>query len=201
MGITSFFRCNTSVEDCDFPTNSPSLQTFFHFTGTSTLYCTKSPLSFMTSNVFSSLNPVTRETVILAFQLSDFLETDHSFTRLFSENTRRLVFQVIENKLRPPQISRGISTAREDRARARSQSVEAQTWPTSWAIDKSSLRSSLKLFEQNTRSLQRLEDPPSTGTTPHVSPTDTPSHSRTEHRLENPLPEETSRSDTEEPCS
>lgn len=150
----------------------------------------------------SALNPVTREIVILAFQYSDFLETDSSHTSLLDENIRQVIRQLTTTNFRPPEISRGLPSARDERARARSHSVEPR-WPTSWAIDKSELRSSLKIFRKGIEALRRLQDPPSTGTTPHTSPTVDPEPGNEESEVlesvelvEN-TELETSRSDTE----
>ena len=128
----------------------------------------------MTSNSLSALNPVDRDTVILAYKLSDFLESEHAFSRQFSQELRAAIVQVKSKNFRPPQITRGISSAREDRARVRSQSLESNTWPSDWAVDKSALRASLKIFERGTQAFRRLQDPPSTGVTPHTSPVTSP---------------------------
>ena len=124
------------------------------------------------------MNPVARSTVILAFQLEEFLHSDHAYTNLIDENTRLLIDHIVKTNFRPPQISRGLpSSAREERSRARSNSVEAPSWPTSWALDRSIFRTALRTFEAGTEALRRLRDPPSTGASPHTSPTNTPSGS------------------------
>ena len=123
---------------------------------------------------FSALNPVSREIVILSFQLQEFLETKHSYTDdLLDEERRQILNHIITSNFRPPSVSRGVSSARDDRARQRS--TEPRSWPASWAVNKSSLRASLKTFDKGTEALRRLRDPPSTGKTP--SPLSTPSWS------------------------
>ena len=127
----------------------------------------------------TALNPVSRDVVILSFQLEEFLESNHAFGSLITEDLRQWIRQIVRSNFRPPSISRGISstTAREDRSRARSHSVEAPSWPSNWAVDKSSLRASLKIFDKGTEALRKLQEPPSTGSTPGTSPLSTPSWS------------------------
>ena len=131
----------------------------------------------MASSTLSALNPVTRDIVVLSFQLQEFLETNHAYTDLLDESSRQLLKQVVTSNFRPPQISRGISSARDQRARERSQSAEPRSWPASWAVDKSSFRTALNTFDKGTEALRRLQDPPSTGKAPRTSPLSTPSQS------------------------
>ena len=123
------------------------------------------------SSSSSALNPVARETVALAFQLSDYLASDHSFTSLFDESTRKTIKHIVLNNFRPPSVSPDLPrTAREECSRARSESVKEPSWPASWGHDKLSLRASLKVFKQDTKALrQLLELLAATGATPSGS--------------------------------
>ena len=127
----------------------------------------------------SATNSVNRDTVVLAFHLDEFLKTDHSYTNLIDEPTRELISRLVTNNFRLPLISLGrtaaISSARDSRARARSQSVELPAFPTDWALDRASLRTALATFHSSTQNLRRLlYDPPSTGNIPPRSPTTNP---------------------------
>ena len=107
------------------------------------------------SSSSSASNPVARETVALAFQLSDYLASDHSFTSLFDESTRKTIKHIILNNFWPPSVSPDLPrTAREELSRARSGSVEEPSWPASWGHNKPSLRVSLKVFRQDTKALR-----------------------------------------------
>ena len=144
---------------------------------------TKIPAAVIVASLASAAsvtNSVSRDTVVLAFHLNKFLKTDHSYTNLINEPTRELISKLVTNNFRPPLISLGriaaiLSSARDSRARARSQSVELPVFPTDWALDRASLRIALATFYSGTQNLQRLlYNPPSTGNIPPRSPTTNP---------------------------
>ena len=114
-----------------------------------------SPNVANSSNSFS--NPISRSTVILAFHLGEFLHSNHAYTILIDDSTRDLISDIVKKTFRPSSISRGISV-REDRARARSYSTEASSWPSDWAVDRSSMREVLKTFEEDIEALRQLQD-------------------------------------------
>lgn len=153
----------------------------------------------MADSTFSSSNPVSRDTVLLAFQLAEFLGTGHQFSSLFTDEIRQSISTIEKTNFRPPQISRGIRSARDERARTRSKSVETQSWPSLWALDRSAIRAALKTFEQGTHSLRRLWDPPSTGETPSPEGSEEPSVHLVEEPSERHSTEETSELTTTEP--
>ena len=74
-----------------------------------------------------ALNPLSRDTIILAFQLEEFLQSDHAFVSLVTDDIKHLIAGVVRVNFRPPEISKGATSlsARDARARARSVSVEA----------------------------------------------------------------------------
>ena len=104
--------------------------------------------SFMISNSFSALNPVDRDTVILIYKFSDFLESEHAFSRQFSQEFRAVIVQIKSKNFRFSQITKRISSAREDRVRIRSQFLESNIWFFDWVVDKSVLRAFFKIFER-----------------------------------------------------
>lgn len=115
------------------------------------------------------MNPVSRENVILLFQLQEFLEINHSFTSLLDEQARELLRQVVISNFRPSSVSRGIS-ARDDRARRRSDSAEPRSWSSIWAIDKTLFRASVRTFEKGIEALRKLlQDSSFTGATSNTS--------------------------------
>ncbi len=123
------------------------------------------------SSVASSQNPLSSETITLAFQLDEFLRSNYVFSKLISNELQQLITWIVRHNFRPPSISRGISSVRDERVRERSQSVEP-SWPADWAHDKPSLRAALKALGVGTQELRRLWDPPSTSVTSEESPTD-----------------------------
>ena len=127
----------------------------------------------------SATNSVSRDTVVLAFYLDEFLKIDYSYTNLIDEPTQELISKLVTNNFRLLSISLGrtaaISSARDSRTRARSQSVELPVFPTDWALDRASLRIALATFYSSTQNLRRLlYNLPSTGNIPPRSPTTNP---------------------------
>lgn len=123
----------------------------------------------------SAQNPVSRDTVILAFQIQEFLDSNHSHSDLIDERSRQLTQYLVTRNFRPQEVRRELPTsAREDRARSRSNSIGAPSWPSNWAVSKPHFRESLKKFSEGTRVLRRLHEPPSTGATPHTTPDSSP---------------------------
>ena len=117
---------------------------------------------------------VLRETATLAFQLSDFLATGHRHCARLDDISRHIIREIVKNNLRPAQPSR-LLTARDNRQRARSQSLETQSWPSAWAVDKTAFRLAVVNFEEDTSVYRRrLQEPASTGNTPAPSPESTP---------------------------
>ena len=119
---------------------------------------------------------MTRDIVVLGWQLRDFLATGHQSGRLVDEGTRQIIKYLTKDTFRPPRIA-SQGSSRAQRARSRSSSLDPlaeldQTWPEDWAVDRSVVRQAILDFKAATSHIQRLlEDPPSTGTTPRASPT------------------------------
>ena len=107
--------------------------------------------------------------VIQAWQLRDFINSGHQSASLVDPTTRQIIDHLTRNTFRPARVVSS-SLARDQRARSRSTSVdplsEQQTWPLDWAVDRTSVRSSVRAFQSATTQIRRLFDPPSTGTTP-----------------------------------
>ena len=90
---------------------------------------------------------------------------------LLDESTRQLLEDIVTKNFRPPQVSIGIASARDERSRrSRSQSVETQSWPSDWALDKPSLRAALNKLQKGTHALRLLQEPPSTEAMPNTLP-------------------------------
>ena len=124
----------------------------------------------------SHQNSVSRDTVIVAFQLDEFINSGHIYAESIDELTRHVIFHLVKNNFRPAQQGRVLS-ARDRRNRSRSQSVEAPSWPSDWALDRSIFRGALSKFEKDTEYHHRqLQEPPSTGNTPPGTPPSTASN-------------------------
>jgi hypothetical protein len=124
------------------------------------------------SSVASSNRPLSRETVVTAFQLEAFIKSGHKYAKLVDEPTLYVIDFLVKNNFRPAEPSRALST-RDQRSRARS--VEAPLCPSDWALDKSLFRSALVKFQKDSEPCRRyLHDPPSTGNTPTRSPSTNP---------------------------
>ena len=106
--------------------------------------------------IFSSiLNSISRDIVILFFQLQEFVKNKHVYVDLFSEKNRRFLNYIIFINFRFFQINRRIST-RDDKIKKRFQFIESRSWLVNWIVDKSSFRVFLKSFEKNTKFFRRL---------------------------------------------
>lgn len=113
---------------------------------------------------------VDRDTLILAFQLQEFLGTRHAFTSNFDDVDRHIITYLVRQNFRPAQSIRSLSS-RDERARSRSQSVEVRSWPTEWAVNVTAIRAAIARFRTGTQlSRQLLRIPVSTGNTPSTSP-------------------------------
>lgn len=113
-----------------------------------------------------------RETVVQAWQLRDFIKSGHQSGNLIDHITRKVIDHLTKDTFRPARTI--VSTVRDQRSRSRSASVDPladlhQTWPEDWAIDKASIRTSVRTFQEATTQIRRLFDPPSTGNTPEAS--------------------------------
>ena len=118
----------------------------------------------------SSLNPVSRETIILTFQLQKFLISDHPYVDLLDKKIRQLIDHIVRNNFRSSFIFKEIKIfIRDERARARSNSIKPFSWPPDWMISKFHLWAALTIFNKNTFVFRRLQNPPSTRVTSHTS--------------------------------
>ena len=136
-------------------------------------------LSWLITVILAPHNPLSRETVVLAFYLNEFIKSGHAYSDNITEETRQLIQEVCVGNFRPASLKgkskkdkTGDSSATGTRSRTRSQSVEPPLFPRDWAIDRAALRASLETFEADTRVLR--QGPPSTGNTPPVSRSNTP---------------------------
>ena len=81
------------------------------------------------------MNSVSRDTIVLAFYLDEFLKIDYSYINFIDKFTRELISRLVTNNFRPLLISLGriaaIFLARDSRTRARSQSIK----PPAFSID------------------------------------------------------------------
>lgn len=119
-------------------------------------------------------NPsASREVTFQAWQLRDFLNTGHHFSKLVDETTRQVINHLTKETFRTVRVASSIIiTARDKRAaRSRSSPIDPlaelqQTWLEDWAIDRATFRAA-------TTQQQRLFDPPSTGNTPDRTKTPT----------------------------
>lgn len=128
---------------------------------------------------------VSRETVVLSFQLHDFVETGHQYSSVVDEISLFIISLLVKDNFRPPRQPRHTS-ARENRQRSRSSSLEPvslldvdefePSWPSNWAVDRSLVRAAAVKFQQGTSvTRQRLLEPPSVPTSPSSSRPTTPS--------------------------
>ena len=106
--------------------------------------------------------------------MRDFIKSGHQSSDLVDHISKRVIDYLTKDTFRPARTTApALATARNQRARSRSTSLGLdplselqQTWPEDWAIDKTSVRNSVRHFQSATAQLRRLFDPPSTGTTP-----------------------------------
>ena len=125
----------------------------------------------MTIVVEESTIALDRATIIKAFQIDDFCKTGHPSHCLLKPPAEPYIQYITTHLPRPVQAP-SRSTSRDRRARSRS--ADVISWPTEWAVDKSSFRVALKRFEAATRQLAELLRPPSIGNTPPRSPLQAP---------------------------
>ena len=116
-----------------------------------------------------------RSTVVLGFQISDFAETGHPYTRPLAEPLPRILDYVTANNFPPPRTTATAATAGPlDRRRTRSESVDLidePSWPSDWAIDKTAFKKAYKQFHRESLPLLEYLDslPHSTGNTPKAT--------------------------------
>ena len=127
-------------------------------------------------------NPLSRDTVALAFYFYEFIKSDHAYADNITEETRRVIHEVTSNNFRPASL-KGKSKSKsgdpsDQRSRTRSQSIDPPLFPRDWAIDRSAFRAALEAFEAETQVVRHPEilsenpqtsvtsGPPSTGNTP-----------------------------------
>ena len=114
-------------------------------------------------------NPLSRDTVILTFQINEFIQTKHNFVtqvRIQDVVLEALAY-VIKHNFCPPVQYSGESSKHRTRS---AETPEPRSWPANWAVDKSAFKQAVSQFEQGCRPLRRLFEPPSTGNTPSGTP-------------------------------
>lgn len=112
---------------------------------------------------------VSNEVLVTAFQLRDFIASDHQFATEINARGRQIVQYLTDKRLRPARSipsTTAASASRDQRHRSRSVSFNELDFPSEWATDRPSFRYAVKAFGHATASLRRLFDPPSTGNTP-----------------------------------
>ena len=100
--------------------------------------------------------------IVLAFQLDDFVKTQHSHLKYLPPQIENGVHFITTHTLRPPELFResSASSSREQRARSHSSASEP-IWPTDWAIDKSTFKKAVKEFIILTPDLAKVLPNPS----------------------------------------
>ena len=89
---------------------------------------------------------VSRETVVLGFQILDFISTNHHYGSEASESFRERLEQFTSNQFRPPAPPSTSRTRAGSRSRS-DQSEEPPLFPGDWTIDKSQFRAALRKFK------------------------------------------------------
>jgi len=116
----------------------------------------------------ASSNIASRDTVVLAFQLDEFIQSGHAFAGEVDDITRHIISHLIRRNFRPAQPLRSLNP-REQRARLRS--TEAPSWPSDWAVNVTAFRAAITRFQAGTQATRQfLEAPASAGNTPPSSP-------------------------------
>ena len=108
-------------------------------------------------------NLVSRESVVLTFQLDKFIKTKHEYLDEFTPRAYNIINYIVSNTLRPATAARRKDsdlTERERRARQKSGSVEPPSYPTDWSIHRPAFRAALKAFDECTWDLRRSWDTP-----------------------------------------
>ena len=132
----------------------------------------------------SAFAPITREIVVLAFQLDEFIQSGHAYGQSIDTATRDIITRLVQSNFRPPTSTRSNRRARSGSTdplqvgHHRQSSEPPPSWPENWAVDHPQLRQVIRRFEQATQGLLHdsttplgddVDGPPSTGTTPPTS--------------------------------
>lgn len=122
-----------------------------------------------------TLSSVSNEVLTTAFQLRDFIASDHQFATEINPRGRNIIQYLTSKRLRPARpitttttipAATTASLSRDQRQRSRSVSFNELDFPSDWATDRPTFRYAVKAFGQATSGLRKLFDPPSTGNTP-----------------------------------
>ena len=151
-----------------------------HFIGIIFLSSASATLTVKTLSDTLTISSVSRDVIVQAWQLRDFLASEHQSDNLIDQTSRLVIDRLIKNSFRSARTSTSASfsiIARQQRARSRFVSLDSfvelyQIWSKDWVVDKVSLRTAIRIFHEITIHLRRLyEDPPFIENTPHISST------------------------------